>query len=348
MSKEAKTIEKQLKVAQYTIENLYRTALEEQFPDASALEALSDASSEYDLLSGINTIVGVASHQVNILRSNIETADRQKGLVSKKDASRYIVLSQNLIPTIDTLKVALGKVQFSQEISKGQVNNLIKIMGEVSDKMTFITPLMQTDNDRLVEQIVEGELSRIVSLTEEQKDEVREQANGGFRDLTTAGKYFGLNTHLQNPLIQFLARRIRSISTRVTTKFNSVFNDFINEVEDKGWAQYGKSIIQKGTHYFESPLDRAAMDKDLDEAQTKIIASILGKDPKDIAKLRKKSTEKDILGTDENFTKYKEEVKLWRDTEGSEQRRSAKYYEDREKRFQLAQTHKSTQPYYCR
>jgi len=79
MSKEAKTIEKQLKVAQYTIENLYRTALEEQFPDASALEALSDASSEYDLLSGINTIVGVASHQVNILRSNIETADRQKG-----------------------------------------------------------------------------------------------------------------------------------------------------------------------------------------------------------------------------------------------------------------------------
>jgi hypothetical protein len=345
MSKEAKTIEKQLKVAQYTIENLYRTALEEQFPDASALEALSDASSEYDLLSGINTIVGVASHQVNILRSNIETADRQKGLVSKKDASRYIVLSQNLIPTIDTLKVALGKVQFSQEISKGQVNNLIKIMGEVSDKMTFITPLMQTDNDRLIEQVVEGELSRTVSLTEEQKDDVREQMNGGFRDLTTAGKLFGLNSHLQNPLLQFLAKTLSAISTRVTTKFNSIFNDFINEVEDKGWAQYGKSIIQKGTHYFESPLDRAAMDKDLDEAQTKIIASILGKDPKDIAKLRKKSTEKDILGTDENFTKYKEEVKLWRDTEGSEQRRSAKYYEDREKRFQLAQTHKSTQAY---
>lgn len=344
MSNPSKSVEKELKVAKRNIEDLYRTALQESIPNPAELEQLAEISGEYELISGINTVVGVAESQMNILKANIEDAVGNNELLSSKDTHRYQVLKENLIPTINNLKSALSKIDFQQDISKKLIDNLMKTSDQIVVDMSTVEPLMNSDTDAYVEAMVDGVLET-TEMTEEQKDEVREQVNGGINDTSWAGKFFGLATHMKNPLIQLMAKVVSSISTKVATKFHNRLNKVVNEVVEKDLQKHQKNIIKEGTHYLLSPINQAVYDKDLKDQQTKIMASILGIEEKSVEKLREKLSDRDVLKTDENYTEYRKQVKEWRDEEGTERRFTDQYYKDRDVRYEKANTSENTRVY---
>jgi len=344
MSDPGKSIENDLKVAKRVVEDMYRRALEESIPNPAELEHLAEITGEYEMVGAVNTIVNVAAQQMNTLKINIEDAAKNKELVSKKDAARYQVLKENLIPTINNIKVALSKVEFQENISQEALERIKKTSDEIVVNMSAVEPLMDSDIDRFIKKMVEGVLNH-TELTEEQRQEVREQVAGGIKDLNWAGKFFGLATHLKNPLLQLMAKTVSKISTKVATQFNKRLNSVVNEVVEKDLTKYQKSIIKDGTHYFISPINEAAYQKDLRDKQAQIIADIMGKEKEEIIKLREKMSEKDILKEDENFTEYKKQIKEWKETDGVERRFSDQYYKDRDARFDSANTSENTRTY---
>ena len=344
MSNPSKSIANELKVSKRVVEDLYRVALQESVPNPAELEHLAEASGEYEMIGAINTVVGVAAQQMDILKANIEDAAKNNEVISMKDAARYQVLKENLIPTLNNIKVALSKVDFQEDISKKLLDNISKTSDEIVVNMSTVEPLMNADNDRFVETMVEGVL-KTAELPEEQKEEVREQVEGGIKDINWGGKFFGLSTHLKNPLIQLMAKEVSKISTKVATQFNKRLNKVVNEVVEKDLTKYQKTVIKEGTHFLMSPINEAAYQKDLKDQQSKIISEIIGKDKKAVDKLREKMSERDILKEEENFTEYKKLVKEWKETDGVERRFTDQYYKDRDARFDKANTSETTRTY---
>lgn len=348
MDDDSKSIEKELKVAKRSIEDLYRSALVESVPNQAELDRLSEVQDEYNLVSSINTVVGIAAHQMDILKLNVEDATKNNEVLSMKDASRYLVLKANLVPTINNLKSSLKKVKFSEDISKKFIENIIKASDEVVVNLSAIEPLMTSDYERVADEILDKILAN-TELTEEQKEQIRSWGNGDNVDITVMGKSFGLASHLKNPIMQLIYNEVTGIITRVATKFNSKFNDVVNKVDEKDMLKYQKPIIKKGTHFFISPINEAAYQKDLKEQQNKILANMVGKEVKDIEALRGKKkgkfSERDVLKTDDAIKEYKERVKEWKESEGIERRNSDTYYKDREARFDKANTSEDTRKY---
>lgn len=343
-TKEAKTIANELKVAKRIVEDLYRTALNESVPNPAALEHLAEVSGEYEMIGAINTIVGIAASQMNILKLNVEEAAKKGELVSMKDAARYQVSKENLIPVLNNLKVGMGKVEFTEKVSKKLLENIKKASDEVVVNLSSVEPLMNSDNDRLVNAMVDKVLDN-AEITEAQKDEVREQVEGGIKDLNWAGKYFGLATHTKNMILQLMAKTVSAISTRVANQFNARLNGVVNEVAEKGWANYQKSIIKTGTHYFLSPINEAVYQKDLTAAQTAAISKLIDKTVEEVERLRNKVSDRDLLKTDEAFTQYKKLVKEWKEKDGIERRFTDKYYQDRDARFDKTGASEETRNY---
>lgn len=343
MSDPNKSIEKELRVAKRGIEDLFRVALKEAIPNQSALENLVETEDEYNMVSAINTVVGIAAHQMNILKINVQEAAEKEEPLSMKDAARYQVLKENLIPSMNNIKAALTKVKFNEE-NKKLVANIVKSADEVVVDLSVVEPLMNADNDRIVEQTIEKILSR-VDLSEKDKEEVRAKVEGGTNDLTWLSTRFGLASHSKNPVMQLLGSVVTNITTKVSRKFNNRLNKELNDITEKGQEKYQKDIIKDNTFFFMAPINETKYQEDLKNQQAKVIAEILDKPLKEIIESREKISDREILGTIENHKNFREKVKEWKDSEGTERRNTEQYYTDRDARFDKANTSAETRNY---
>lgn len=344
MSQESKDIQKELLLSKRNIEYLFNTALGESIPDPTSIEKLLDIATEYEMVSAVNEVIGVAQEQMKILKKNVEAANKGGTLVSIKDKHRYAALAENLIPAMDNMKVSLSNATFTDPLSQKKVKSIIEAATAVGNSMSFVEPLIEKDSIKYVDAMLEKALDG-KAITPEERAEVIASAEGGGKDITWAGKFFGLVTQMSNPVLRLLSQVVSRISTKVNVRFLDIFNPYMQDVVENDWAKYQRSVIQEGTHYMEGAVDLAAYDKDLYEAQTEFIADIMGKDPKEIAKIRGSITERDLLKTDENYGKYRKQLRAWKENEGEERRKSPQYYIDRDARFDEARVDQDTRDY---
>ena len=353
MNDRSKTIEGELAATKRIIEDLYARALEQPTPNKAELDKLISDGNFVDTLSSVNTIVGIAENQLNILEANIRESDRKKELISTKDTHRYEVLKNNMIPTIENIinllpqkAEALG-ITDANLIARMQVT--ITSSEQLAIKMSRINPLMNNDKIKFVDRTVETELAR-TALNEDEKKEFRETIEGGFRDIGWLGKMFGIASHSKNPLIQLLHRSVTKLISNTNRRFNSSLNQTMSEIDKRNLYKYQRSIIHRDangnlTNYFLSPKDYNRYDQELRARENAILANITGKSLEDIERLRKTLNPSEIIKDENLFSTYRDEVKKWRDEVGQERRFTDEYYRQRDARFDKANVSEETRSY---
>lgn len=347
MDTEGKTINAELQIAKRTIEDLYKVALGQPVPNQEELDRLAKVSGNLDMLSSINTIVNIAQRQMDVLATNVNEAAKKGELISAKDASRYEVLKNNLIPNVNSIKTKLSKEDFPESVHH-RIDNLEKSADEIVVQMSRVEPLINKDKESWVKSMMQRVLSK-VSLNEEQKQEVMDSLEGGMKDIGWLGKMFGLASHSKNPVIQLLQYQVIKINTMTRKRFNSRANEIIDKIEAKGLRKYQKSIIHKGkdgknTHYLLSPRDYALYDKLRLDEENRLLAEYTGQSIEKVEELRRKFNPSELIKDETKHTEFLERMGEWKDR-NEERRFTQEYYEERDKRFEKANVSDATQLY---
>lgn len=356
MDNKSKSIEDELAMSRRIVEDLYSKALDTP-TNRAQLERLSEVNGFIDVLSSVNTIVGIAENQVNILLSNATEANARGEVLSTADQNRYQVLKENLIPTIENIISKLPKaavdMNVEDELLLERMKNIISISENIPVKMSRVSPLINADKVAWVDKM----LLRIIDkfqLNDKQKKELVNSLDGtSLSDIGWLGKTFGLSSHSKNLAMQLMYHTVTTIGAKVNRRFNNIFNKEIKEITDRGLEKHQRSIIYrdengKPTFYYLSPRDYARYDRELRNFENQKIAELTDLSVEEVESRRKGKDglkPHEIIKDETNYQDYLETVKTWKNEVGQERRFTDKYYEDRNRRFDSANVSQITRQY---
>jgi hypothetical protein len=356
MDNKSKSIEDELAMSRRIVEDLYSKVLDTP-ANRAQLERLSEVNGFIDVLSSVNTIVGIAENQVNILLSNATEANARGEVLSTADQNRYQVLKENLIPTIENIISKLPKaavdMNVEDELLLERMKNIISISENIPVKMSRVSPLINADKVAWVDKM----LLRIIDkfqLNDKQKKELVDSLDGtSLSDIGWLGKTFGLSSHSKNLAMQLMYHTVTTIGAKVNRRFNNIFNKEIKEITDRGLEKHQRSIIYrdengKPTFYYLSPRDYARYDRELRNFENQKIAELTDLSVEEVESRRKGKDglkPHEIIKDETNYQDYLETVKTWKNEVGQERRFTDKYYEDRNRRFDSANVSQTTRQY---
>jgi hypothetical protein len=356
MDNKSKSIEDELELSRRIVEDLYSKALDTPANKAQ-LEQLSNVNGFIDVLSSVNTIVGIAENQVNILLSNAVEANTKGEVLATADQNRYEVLKENLIPTIENIISKLPKAAkdmgVEDELLLERMKNIISISENIPVKMSRVSPLINADKVAWVDKMLLRILDKF-QLNDKQQKELIDSLDGtSLTDIGWLGKSFGLSSHSKNLAMQLMYHTVTTIGAKVNRRFNNIFNKEIKEITDRGLERHQRSIIYrdksgKATHYYLSPRDYERYDRELRAFENQKIAELSDLSAEEVESRRKGKDglkPHEIINDETNYQDYLATVKAWKDEVGQERRFTDKYYEDRNRRFDSANVSQTTRQY---
>ncbi len=357
MSNDSRTIEEELSGAKRVLEELFNSALGQPTPNQADLDKMVETNGFIDILSSVNTIVGIAENQIDVLAENIAESNRRNELVSTKDSYRYEIIKNNMMPIIESIVSQLRdkatELGINDPLVLKRMDNIISASEQIPVKMSRVSPLMNSDKLKFVDRMLLKMLDHF-SLTDEQKAKIRKDLDGtSITDIGIIGKMFGLSSHSKNLAIQLMSVAVTKIATRTNREFARIANKELKDIIDKNQMKYQRSIIHRGkdgkmTKYFLSPRDYEWYDNELEKVQNDTLVRLSNKSLDEIKKLKQKFTAKEILKDEALYDEYQKAVKEWKENTGSERRFTDAYYAERDARYAKANTSKETQDYLSR
>ena len=351
MDKGGKAIHDELERARADIEDMYNSHIKEPSPSLVALEDMSDTMSDYRAVSAINTVVGTASRQMNILKDATAKAVKEDVRLSTKDRHRYEVLKENLLPTVNNLIAELknNKKGVTDKKLLSTIEILSKSASELASDMAEVEPAINNDKLAWVDRMLIRILNH-TSLTDAQKEEIKKNLDGGFRDIGFLGKMFGLSSHSRNMALQLMHFSVMNITARTNRKFLSRMNELLTDISLKNGMKHQKAIIHKDadgndTFYVLSPRDFAWEDKMIQDKKAEILANKTGKTVAEIEKELQSKLPQEIVKDDKLFQEYKDELGRFKQEQVRERRFNNEYYKERDARYDKANVSEETRDY---
>jgi hypothetical protein len=312
-----------------------------------------DTMSDYKVVSSANTIVSIASKQMQLLLDATKSRGTEERMTTK-DVYRYEQLRKHLVPTVNNLMSELNKSVSSGEIVDERLLNDIMRLDAAKSKlavdMSLVEPTINTGKLAWVDNMLMKILSH-TSLTEEQKKEVRSNLDGGMRDIGFLGKMFGLSSHSKNIALQLMHFSVMNISVRTNKKFLSRANEILSDMVLKNGLKHQVGIIAedangKKTMHLWSPRDYDGDDSMMLKKKLELIASKSGKEFSEIEKGINEGSKvpQDYLD-EKQLQEMKDELSDYANRVVREQRFIPEYYEERDARFDKAQVSSATRKY---
>jgi len=343
MDTKHKSIAGQLSVAKRVIEDLHKNVLKQQAPSLSELEGLNDSINENTIMSSLNVVVGIAADQTETIEAAIKHATSTGEVISQKDINTAHSLNDVLITMVNNLRNSVGKLTLEDK-NKKLFDQLSSVTDELNTKIAKIKPELVKDNEAYIEKMVSDVVDEF-DMTDAEQKEFRGHVEGNINDIGWLAKMFGIASQSKNPLIQLLSRKVNMINQKVRKALKNRLNTEIQEIDEKGLLEHQKDIINKNSFYYLSPLNWDKYEKDLTDKENQIIADLLEISVEEAEKLREGTTPANVLKSDELINSYRDQIKEWRNTEGTERRNTDAHYDQREKRFKDANIDKNTQDY---
>lgn len=305
-------LDSELQALRRTLTDLHTQILNKPVPNQSKLDKIHDDMTTSDILSALSTIIATANTLENQVAKNIEESEKNNELFSTTDSITLLALDSNIMPLLRSAREKLDKIDYKGDaLIKKKIKDTIKSIDEVDYKHSRVTPKMEIDNKAYVRQLVEEKIEGR-SLTEEEKNQVLAQVEGGMVDLTFFSSTFGLATNMNNALIGLATAKAQELYDTANEETISVANPIIRNIYERGLQKYQQNIVMKtsdgkNSYYYISPINWVKYDEDLEAERVKILAEILEVDPKEIKKRRdNKETVKEILNNDSKLTEFRD------------------------------------------
>lgn len=349
MPTDNKKIEDTLKKAKRNYEDLFERVLKENVPNTADLERISEGMQTASILSSTNTIVGIATRQLNILKAEVDRAVKSKKVISPKETNRFNALDGNILKTLETLSAQVRALEDKKGLDKTiillaeQVDNFVVEMGR-------IRPIMDENRNSKVEKDVESLISEL-DLDDRDASEVRGQMKAVGKDLTLFGVKFQLPSVADNIFVRMMQKKAVDINSKVTAALKNIMNPAIDNIYDNGLDSEQKKLIQedengKPTLYLSHMWDKHRMGIDEDNEKVRIMATLSGKTEEEVRTELEanKNNVESVIGT-ENYYKLRKMMQEFRRKNTRNSSRNELYYQERDRRFTQLNTSEYTQEY---
>lgn len=307
-----KNLDPELKTLRKTLIDLHTQLLNKPTPNQSKLDKVLDDMTTADALSALATIIKTANTLENQTSENIKQSEANNELYSTLDLKTFSALEYNIIPLLRSARLKLDETDYKgDEMLKKKIKDTIKSIDEVERKHGLISPKMVKDNKnyvkKLVEQRIEGR-----SLTEQEKESILAQVEGGMVDLNFFSTTFGLATNMNNALVGLATTKAQEMYDEANEETIAVANPIIEDIYERELQKYQQNIVMKtsdgkNSYYYFSPVDWVKYDEALEDLRVGLLADILEVDPKEIKKRRaNKETVKDIINNDNKLVEFRD------------------------------------------
>lgn len=317
MSSESRKIEDDLQAIKSTLGDMFSRVLKQSTPRQAELDRIMDDMSDTEILSSINTITGITKTQLDVLKLNVDKANKEGKRVEAVDVLRYAALRDSVLPILNNISVSLqDRVESSDE--KFSTKNLkiaidtLDMITKVRDIKNNVEPLINTHHKQNARRLIKDALAN-TSLTEEQKEQAVKEYESVLKDTTWLGRTFGIVSQSRNPYIQLLYRAIVKMNTIVNNKFKTEADKAVNEIYTKGLQKFERDIIKringKATYYNIGFINWTAYYEAQDELKIRLISEITGKSEEAVKKLYTKNSAEEIIGDAKKVLEFREKFR---------------------------------------
>lgn len=308
----------ELKQARDTLKSLYNQVLEQPVPNQAQLDNITSDMTTIDTLNAISAINNMAKSLLRQVEANTKLSKSKGEIYSVKDTHAFGVIQYNIYPTLNMLRSRLNKIEPSSELGntkefKKTKDSVIEDIKSMEQDYNDILPDMEQDRKEWVDQEVNKVLKNS-QLSEDKKEEVRAQVEGGMRDITFAESMFGLATNMNNILVSMITKKVQEINEKSNSETLEAVNPIIQDIYDRGIQKYQKSVIKKDedgntTHFLESFIDFPKFYKEKERIENEILSDLSGKSLEEIEKaIEDGDTVIEILDNDDKkIIKYRQE-----------------------------------------
>lgn len=336
-------IEANLKRGRKALEDIYTRVLNERTPSKEELERIGSEYQNQEVLSSINTIVGLSQTQVNILEAEIKEANAQRRPVSERDQKRFHMLSGQVEPVLKNLKYNLtALIPTLEEKDAELARSLSTQIGNILRSLDDIEPAIESQvNEELLKEVDEI----LQDAPETTKDAVKSQLEATQKDLSLFQKMFMIASKSSNFLVQMLRHYVSQMNTSVYNRMRDTTSKAMQEIDKDGLASEQSTIIKKvngsKTGFYLSMFNWGEFMQDKAAKQAELIAELTGQDYEEVLKNIKGINFRKVL--QDKYTEFSTRMTEWERSSWKENRFSEKYYEDRFKRFDQLNTAQETQ-----
>lgn len=298
--KKYQKIQTELEAQKKHYEHLFRNALSQPVPNRAEMENIINLINDVDIVSTAATMVGIADAQSKVLANAIERGRTTGEAIKTKDETAYNILKNNLVPSMHAVGNILERELdgMKSDRMKNQSKQILETLKTIDNRMNKLQPEMGANKTRIVQEELEDSLKRS-TLTEEDKQEARDQVFGGIKDNTQAGAKFGLASHSKNVLIQLLYKLGVRVNSNTRARFNRLYNEIVGEVQADGIMKYQKDLLYKvdgkDTFYMLSPRDYHQDEVAIKAEEVRIIAEKTKLKEEVVKEAMKKHTIEEII-----------------------------------------------------
>lgn len=332
MDSEGKGIEKSLKEAKALLDNLFKSVLKQPTPNKAQLENIMDEMSDIDILSSINTIVGITNNQKNVLTEKIKESTK----IDPVSLQTYLQIKENLLPTLQSIRYDTKGYDWKTKENNQRASALMDQIDQLSSSVANLEAEVLRGVKDFVEENIREKLEDS-ALSQKDKDQVISTARNGLKDLTYLQRRFGLASNSPNIVVQMMQELVAKIYFNTTQSFRNETNPVLDRIYDNNLDKLEKNLIERDskgnkTGYLRGPVKRAEAERALQEKKVELVSKYSEKTLEEVKKLLQTGTERSILGAD-NYYKYKQELQDYENSEIRESRMNDTYRTERKEKM---------------
>ena len=343
-----KKIENELIKARKSLEDLYRVILEQRIPNQEELDKISSGIENSEILSSINSIVGLADTQSKILEKETQVSFSNNQPLSEKEQKRFHAMDGQISPAIKSIAANLtNTLEQLSDNDKRVARLLIQQIEDINKRMDKVAPQIDNSISSVVQEELDVALEETPALTDVEKQTIKDQVDAVQKDYNLLQKNFTMISQSSNILLQLLGNVVAKMNSKVVNTFRNKATTILEKIEKEGLESEQGKIIEKvngkKTGYYLSMYNWAEFFKDRDEKRAEVVARLTGKPLEEVKKQIKSINFTKVLGKD--YNQFRTEMAQWEREAWKENRFNEKYYADREKRFDQLNVSKETQEY---
>lgn len=308
-------------------------------------EILFSSGKEIDLVSSINTLVGIADRKLKDMERKLNNTANKGESINEDILVTAGHVDQQLMPFMPEFSKILEDIKKNTSIKEkqyvGALDVLLKTIDQVEKSNNRLQPNIKSLLEKRQGEIIESVLGGL-NLTEEQKEGERKSFWKGGADASTFGKWIGIISDSDNSALKLIHIIISNMNTVVRSAFQKQSRKFIDTLTKGNLQGLVQDLIDGDTGYYLAPTKEWAENIDRERHSNKLIADATGIPAKEVGVKRKEGAlVSELIKDDEAYIAYNRAMQEF-DMESQNKANNVGYYKNRNQKYETHQISAAT------
>jgi len=313
----------------------------------TVLDKIKNDMSDVNMISTINTVVGITDQKLREVERALEKAERNGEQLAPNLALLATHLDKSLILMLRDFNKYLSDIAADTEYKDNKpIQNIISTLKETVSNIQERNNRLQPRKDQGLDETsnkIFDEYHKEALIDDQTYKTAKEAFRKGGRDISWVGNFFGIMSDMADPALQLIQTIASKIQTNASRAYQLAENAFLNTTNSQDLYSEQKNVIKSGSHYYRHQYMVDEYFKDLENLKVTLISDKFGLDKEQVRKdLKSGKSEYSFFESDSDYLEYSYQVDEFIN-DAQERPYIADYYKKRKDEYRTLNTGRNTQ-----